>query len=117
MPTNFDNLEEIDEYPFGLKVFSQYILLPLLLLYLVILYLYGAKIILLWDWPKGVVSWLIIAVAVLGIFALIISTECLRDRAANICEKEKEKNLAESTLSKNNTKVAPEKATNITLNN
>jgi uncharacterized protein DUF4153 len=72
MPTNFDNLEEIDEYPFGLKVFSQYILLPLLLLYLVILYLYGAKIILLWDWPKGVVSWLIIAVAVLGIFAFLL---------------------------------------------
>lgn len=72
MPTNFDNLEEIDEYPFGLKVFSQYILLPLLVLYLVILYLYGAKIIALWDWPKGVVSWLIIAVAVLGIFAFLL---------------------------------------------
>ncbi|MCB9361302.1 MAG: DUF4153 domain-containing protein [Flavobacteriales bacterium] len=72
MPTNFDDLEEIDEYPFGLKVFSQYILLPLLMLYLVILYLYGAKIIVLWDWPKGVVSWLIIAVAVLGIFAFLL---------------------------------------------
>lgn len=72
MPTNFDDLEEIDEYPFGLKVFSQYILLPLLVLYLVILYLYGAKIIVLWDWPKGVVSWLIIAVAVLGIFAFLL---------------------------------------------
>ncbi|TXB64240.1 DUF4153 domain-containing protein [Vicingus serpentipes] len=72
MPTNFDDLEEIDEYPFGLKVFSQYILLPLLVLYLVILYLYGAKIIALWDWPKGVVSWLIIAVAVLGIFAFLL---------------------------------------------
>ena len=72
MPTNFDDLEEIDEYPFGLKVFSQYILLPLLVLYLVILYLYGAKIIVLWDWPKGIVSWLIIAVAVLGIFAFLL---------------------------------------------
>ena len=72
MPTNFDDLEEIDEYPFGLKVFSQYILLPLLVLYLVILYLYGAKIIALWDWPKGIVSWLIIAVAVLGIFAFLL---------------------------------------------
>jgi hypothetical protein len=72
MPSNFDDLEEIDEYPFGLKVFSQYILLPLLVLYLVILYLYGAKIIAQWDWPKGVVSWLIIAVAVLGIFAFLL---------------------------------------------
>ena len=57
----------------------------------------------------------IIVCLVLGIAALIMSTECLRDRAAKICEKDKEKNLAESTLSKNNTKVAPdapEKGTN-----
>lgn len=72
MPDNFDELEKIEEYPFGLKVFSQYILLPLLLLYLVILYMYGAKIIALWDWPKGVVSWLIVAVSVLGIFTFLL---------------------------------------------
>lgn len=72
MPNNFDDLEEVQDYPFGLKVFSQYILLPLLVLYLVILYLYGAKIIALWDWPKGVVSWLIIIVAVLGIFTFLL---------------------------------------------
>ena len=72
MPEDFDELEKIEEYPFGLKVFSQYILLPLLLLYLVILYVYGGKIIALWDWPKGVVSWLIVAVSVLGIFTFLL---------------------------------------------
>jgi len=72
MPDDFDELEKIEHYPFGLKVFSQYILLPLLLLYLVILYMYGAKIIALWDWPKGVVSWLIVAVSVLGIFTFLL---------------------------------------------
>lgn len=72
MPENFDELEKIEEYPFGLKVFSQYILLPLLLLYLVILYMYGGKIIALWDWPKGIVSWLIVAVSVLGIFTFLL---------------------------------------------
>ncbi|MGB0888254.1 MAG: DUF4153 domain-containing protein, partial [Vicingaceae bacterium] len=72
MPTNFDELDKIEHYPFGLKVFSQYILLPLLLMYLVILYMYGGKIIALWDWPKGVVSWLIVAVSVLGIFTFLL---------------------------------------------
>lgn len=72
IPDDFDDLEKIEDYPFGLKVFSQYILLPLLLLYLVILYMYGAKIIALWDWPKGVVSWLIVAVSILGIFTFLL---------------------------------------------
>lgn len=72
IPKNLDELETIEHYPFGLKVFSQYILLPLLLLYLVILYVYGGKIIALWDWPKGVVSWLIVAVSVLGIFTFLL---------------------------------------------
>ena len=72
MPDDFDELDQIEHYPFGLKVFSQYILLPLLLLYLVILYMYGGKIIALWDWPKGVVSWLIVVVSVLGIFTFLL---------------------------------------------
>ena len=72
MPDNFEELERETNYPFGLKVFSQFILLPLLCLYLLILYGYGAKIVSLWDWPKGIVSWLIIAVAVLGIFTSLL---------------------------------------------
>jgi hypothetical protein len=32
MPNDFDELDELEHYPFGLRVFSQYILLPLLLL-------------------------------------------------------------------------------------
>jgi hypothetical protein len=72
MPEDFDELEKIEHYPFGLKVFSQYILIPLLILYLVILYAYGGKIIALWDWPKGVVSWLIVIVSVLGIFTFLL---------------------------------------------
>jgi hypothetical protein len=53
--------------PKELKIFAQYVLLPLLVVYLLILYGYGAKIIVNWDWPRGVVSYLIICVAVLGI--------------------------------------------------
>src|SRR5690606_16603777 len=58
--------------PKELKVFAQYVLLPLLAVYLLILYGYGTKIVLNWDWPRGVVSYLIICVAVLGISAFLL---------------------------------------------
>ena len=58
--------------PKELKVFAQYILLTLLAVYLLILYGYGAKIVLIWDWPRGIVSYLIICVAVLGITTFLL---------------------------------------------
>jgi hypothetical protein len=70
--SNVNEHEENTTYPSGLKTFSQYVLLPLLILYLVILYAYVIKIIGLWDWPKGIVSYLIVVVAVLGIFTLLL---------------------------------------------
>ncbi len=72
IPEKFDHLEENTDYPKGLKIFAQYILLPLLALYLIILYTYGGKIVILWDWPRGIVSYLIIFVSVLGIFAFLL---------------------------------------------
>ena len=72
IPEKFDPLEQIYEYPKGLKTFSQFVLLPLLALYLIILYTYGTKILLLWDWPKGIVSYLIICVSVLGILTFLL---------------------------------------------
>lgn len=72
IPHDLDSLEDEHDYPKGLKVFTQYILLPLLLLYLVILYSYGAKIVLSWDWPKGIVSYMIAAVSVLGMFTMLL---------------------------------------------
>ena len=65
-PTNFDELENDTEYPKGLKIFSQYIFLPLLTLYLLILYAYGAKIVMNWSWPKGLVSYLIVCISMIG---------------------------------------------------
>ncbi len=72
IPENFDVLDEIYEYPKGLKIFSQYILLPLLILYLAILYLYGTKILFYWSWPSGLVSYLIIFVSILGILTFLL---------------------------------------------
>jgi hypothetical protein len=80
IPRDFDQETEADSYPKGLKIFTQFILIPLLLIYLAILYAYGTKIILTWDWPKGLVVYLIIAIAVLGIFTNLLLFPYQEDR-------------------------------------
>ncbi len=72
VPSDLETLNEKREYPKALRVFSQYVLLPLLAVYLLILYAYGAKILLTWDWPRGVVSYLIIFVSVLGSLSFLL---------------------------------------------
>lgn len=53
------------------KSFGQYILVPLLTVYTVILYLYTAKIIISNEWPQGIISALIIGYAIVGIITHI----------------------------------------------
>ncbi len=53
-------------YNKALEVFVKYILIPLICLYIVILYAYALKIILEWSLPKGWVSYLVTALAFLG---------------------------------------------------
>ncbi|MCR5889621.1 DUF4153 domain-containing protein [Hymenobacter sp. J193] len=72
VPRDFAALEQETAYPKGLKLFTQFVLLPLVVLYLVILYAYLARILVLWTLPKGWVSTLVLALAVAGIFALLL---------------------------------------------
>ncbi|MEQ8624858.1 MAG: DUF4153 domain-containing protein [Vicingaceae bacterium] len=72
VPQDLDALEDISTYPKGLKIFTQFVLLPLLTLYLTILYFYGGKIIIEWNWPRGIVSYMISMVAVLGILTMLL---------------------------------------------
>ncbi|WP_304342740.1 DUF4153 domain-containing protein [Chryseobacterium koreense] len=65
-------LERDDSYPIILKFFTQYILIPLLIIYSVILYLYSAKILIHWELPRGWVSYLILAYSVVGILAFLL---------------------------------------------
>ncbi|MBI4929419.1 MAG: DUF4153 domain-containing protein [Bacteroidetes bacterium] len=72
VPKNLNELESVTDYPKGLKIFTQFILLPLLAVYLLILYAYGIKIIIQWELPKGWVSWLVNAFSVFGILSLLL---------------------------------------------
>lgn len=66
------NLEKENNYPVVLKFFTQFILIPLLLIYIVILYFYAGKILINWELPRGWISYLIIAYCITGIFALLL---------------------------------------------
>lgn len=72
IPKDLDQLEEVRTYPKGLKIFSQYVLLPILIIYLLILYSYTSKIVISWDWPRGIVSYLIACISTLGILTLLL---------------------------------------------
>jgi hypothetical protein len=65
-------LEKDGSYPEILKFFTQYILIPLLIIYAFILYFYAAKIVFKWELPRGWVSYLILAYSIVGILALLI---------------------------------------------
>jgi hypothetical protein len=83
IPEDLKQLEESTDYPKGIKIFAQYILFPLVLIYLVILYAYMAKILIAWDWPQGWVSRLILGFATTGIFSLLL-LHPIREQAENI---------------------------------
>ncbi|MBD0401631.1 DUF4153 domain-containing protein [Flammeovirga sp. EKP202] len=69
---SFSSESDPIEYPPLLKNLVQFILLPLVCTYLIILYTYGFKIILAQNWPKGWVSYLSIGFSFLGISSLLI---------------------------------------------
>ncbi len=59
-------------FPKGLKIFTQYVLLPIIVIYVLILYLYLFKIIFSWNLPVGWVSYLVIGFSTAGIFSLLL---------------------------------------------
>ncbi|MGG5207449.1 DUF4153 domain-containing protein [Chryseobacterium sp. MIQD13] len=70
--TGLSYLEKDGTYPVILKFFTQFVLIPLLFIYLIILYLYSFKIIINWELPRGWVSYLVLAYSVIGILALLL---------------------------------------------
>ena len=72
IPSDTDSSESDIVYPKGLKIFTQFVLLPLVIVYLFILYLYTGKIIIEWSLPMGWVSYLILGFSITGIFSLLL---------------------------------------------
>ena len=64
---------EKTKFPSFLKFFVQYVLVPLLIIYGTILYLYGIKILVLWELPKGYVSLPIMVYCLVGVLAILLT--------------------------------------------
>lgn len=72
VPKPLETLEEEQSYPKGLKIFTQYVLIPLASIYLLILLAYEGKILFEWHLPNGFVSILILGYAVFGMLSLLL---------------------------------------------
>lgn len=72
VPSDLAALERREDYPAALKVFTQYVLIPLVVVYLTILTIYALKVLVTWDWPRGWIGWLVSSVAVAGILGLLL---------------------------------------------
>ncbi|RYZ46704.1 MAG: DUF4153 domain-containing protein [Sphingobacteriales bacterium] len=72
LPQNPEALESDEEYPKVRKIFTQFVLLPLVVVYLLILLAYEGKIVARWELPIGWVSNLVIAYGVVGILSLLL---------------------------------------------
>ncbi len=81
-PDDYDRLQQLEEYPTALRIFTQYVLIPLVVVYLAILYAYVGKIIVQWDLPKGWVGYPVIGVSIVGVLALLL-VHPVRERAEN----------------------------------
>ena len=80
-PRSYENPEVISDYPRGLKIFTQYVLLTLVTVYMLILYAYMLKIILTRHWPVGWVAWMVLAFAVAGILSLLLIFPLQNDKS------------------------------------
>ena len=72
VPRDLRALDADTEHPRGLRLFTQYMLVPLVLLYLGILFAYTAKILLSRQWPQGWVGWLVSVAALFGVLTVLL---------------------------------------------
>ncbi|MFB6356995.1 MAG: DUF4153 domain-containing protein, partial [bacterium] len=72
IPEDWDALQKSDEYPSGLKMFTQYVLVPLITVYFMILILYTLKILVQWQLPKGLVGYLVSGYSVCGLLSILL---------------------------------------------
>lgn len=72
----------VTDYPKALKVFAQYVLIPIVTIYILILYSYLIKILVQWELPIGWVANLVLSFSIAGIFSLLL-LHPIKDDAKN----------------------------------
>lgn len=82
VPRDREALAATDDYPLVLKVFAQFVLVPLVALYLLILTVYLVKVLVTGQWPNGWIGWLVSSVSAAGLLTILL-VHPVRDREEN----------------------------------
>lgn len=69
----FDFEEEGCEFPKGVSFIANYILAPLMVAYMTVLYAYFFKIVLQWELPKGNLGWMVSVFGIVGVVTKLVS--------------------------------------------
>ena len=72
-PKDGDTFDE-KKYSQSMRILLTYIVIPLISVYTIILYVYFAKILITWEWPKGLVSHLVIWYTAVSIGVIFLIT-------------------------------------------
>jgi Domain of unknown function (DUF4153) len=72
-PADYQSPAAVTNYPKGLRIFIQFVLLPILMVYLLFLYVLLLGIVFTGTWPYGGVSWLVLGFSVAGILAILLA--------------------------------------------
>jgi len=65
--------DESCEFPKGVSFIVNYLLVPLMFVYLTILYIYFAKIVFQWELPRGNLGWMVIGFGTVGIVTKLLA--------------------------------------------
>lgn len=60
------------DYPYPIKIFTVYVLIPLMCIYMLIMYVYMVKILIIWSLPKGIISYMVIIFSIAGFLAYLL---------------------------------------------
>lgn len=69
----FDFEEEGCEFPWGVRFITNYLLTPMMITYMVILYAYFFKIVAQWELPRGNLGWMICTFGSIGIATKLLA--------------------------------------------
>lgn len=72
IPRSLGELDAPEAYSKGMEIFIRYVVVPLVLMYMLILYLYTGKMLFQASWPKGGVAGYILGFSVLGLLSVLL---------------------------------------------
>jgi hypothetical protein len=72
IPSTLTSLQHLEDYAPALRILGQFILMPLVAAYLLLLLAYFVKIVLTTEWPSGSIGWLVSAAAIVGMLSLLL---------------------------------------------